>query len=161
MIGVGSSQRTEIVWLKFRFTWCLLGVARRARRWVSDMPSRSKGPADPASIARGPLRWDAEHLADLGDGTLGEVVVVDLEQVDAVAARHTTLPRRIASAIRRCMPGAWMLRSRTSRSKKPVVGMYPVSKSPINVASHAKPFGSGSARPMNAKTSSSPLRFVP
>ena len=49
------------------------------------------------------------------------------------------------------MPGARMLRSRTSRSKKPVLEMYPVSNSPISVASHAKPFGSGSARPMNAE----------
>ena len=39
------------------------------------------------------------------------------------------------------MPGAWMTRSLTSRSKKPVVGMYPVSNSPVSVANHAKPFG--------------------
>ncbi len=63
--------------------------------------------------------------------------------------------------MRTCIPGAWITRSLTSRSKKPVVGMYPVSNRPVSVASHAKPFGSGSARPMNAKTSSSPLRLVP
>ena len=36
----------------------------------------------------------------------------------------------------------------TSRSKNPVVRMYPVSNKPVRVASQAKPFGSGSARPM-------------
>ena len=70
------------------------------------------------------------------------LVVVEVEQVLAVTLRdHLAATDAVGDP--QCMPGAWITGSRTSRSKKPELVMYPVSNSPMSVASQAKPFGIG------------------
>ena len=129
-----------------------------ARCWASDMPAKSKiRPNRP----RPPRALSAGYRAFRGPPQRGrrEVVVVDLEQVDAVVLKTTFPASRVGDPL--VHPGRLDDTFAYIAVEEAGVAMYPVSKRPVSVTTHANPFGSGSARPMNAKASSSPLRFVP
>ena len=118
---VGSSHRTVIVWVKFRFTYRLPVVhgepllhLRHAREL--------EDPGRPALDRTGRLRGHAEHTANLSDRSRREVVVPDVEQVDAVVLAHHLAPADpVGEAL--VHAGCLDVTLAHARSKKPVSTM--------------------------------------
>ena len=95
----GSAHRTLIPWVNL-IGWPLLGRSTRAYScWMRDMPARSKAPGGPRGHGCVALGLDAELGADLGDRSGGDLVEVDVEQVDAEPlAQVLSSPQRVRDA---------------------------------------------------------------
>src|SRR5262249_37443723 len=99
MIRSGSAQRTTIVWLKLRFTGCPPTLCDRSPlrlRHAVEIEEAGRSAFDGAAR----LRRHAQKLAHFPDRPVGDLVVVDFEQVDTVALAHgLAAPDRVGHAL--------------------------------------------------------------